>query len=362
LKKIRFGILGSGYMGRTHAEAIVRLRDHALLTAIAGGSRAAELAQRFGIAEEPTAEALARRTDIDAIIVTTPHHLHADATVFALNEGKHVLVEKPLATSVSDCDRMIAVAIAAKRVLAVAYHQRFRHNNQEARRLIRAGAIGTLQTVQVSMPSQQPTGISSFGSDWKWWNEPASVGHLINSLPHAIDLLRWSTGAEVATVSAFCRTLLPDITVEDTTLALAEFSNGMIVSLFSSRALRAPPFPGETFRCRMVGSTGLLDLDPFDELRIADERGWRLIAKQPAVGHESADTAFADSRMQAYRDQLSSFIAAIGGEQAPPDTSPVGSGADGRAAVAACHAMLTSSRERRWIDLTSASGRPVAGR
>lgn len=352
MKKIRFGILGSGYMGRTHAEAILRLSDRAELTAVAGGSRAAGLAQRYHIAAEPTAEALIRRADIDAVVVTTPHHLHVDATVLAFNEGKHVLVEKPLATTVADCDRMIATAAKNKRVLGVAYQQRFRQNNTEAWRLIRAGAIGKLQTVQLAMPVHQPPGVSSFGSDWKWWDAPESVGHLINALPHAIDLLRWCTGAEVTTVSAFCRTLLPNLAVEDTTMALVEFSNGTIASLFSSRALPVTGFPNENFRFRLVGSTGLIDLDPFDELRLADERGWRLIAKQPAVGHESADTAFADTRMQAYRDQMDSFIAAINGTPTSAAAPQVGNGADGRAAVAACQAMLASSRERRWIELT----------
>ncbi len=351
MAKIRFGILGSGYMGRTHAEAILRLPEHAVLTAVAGGSRAAGLAQRYRIAEESTAEALIRRADVDAIIVATPHHLHPAATILALNEGKHALVEKPLATTVEDCDRMIAAATAGKRVLATGYHQRFRPNNREARRLIQSGAIGRLETVQVSMPSQQPVGMSNFGSDWSWWNDPASVGHMINSLPHAIDLLRWCTGSEVATVSAFCRTLLPDIKVEDTTMALAEFSNGVITSIYSSRALPAPIFPGEAFRCRMVGSTGLIDLDPFDELRMADQQGWRLVRKQPPVGHESADTAFGEGRMQAYRDQMLAFITAIRGEPATPEMISVGTGSDGRVAVAVCHAMLMSSQQRRWVDL-----------
>jgi predicted dehydrogenase len=356
MAKLRFGILGSGYMGRTHAEAILRLPDHAVLTAVAGGSRAAGLAQRYHIAEEPTAEALIRRSDVDAVIVTTPHHLHTAATVLALQEGKHALVEKPLATSVEDCDRMIAAAAAAKRFLGTGYHQRFRPNNREARRLVQSGAIGRLETVQVSMPSQQPVGMSNFGSDWSWWNDPSSVGHLINALPHAIDLLRWCTGAEVATVSAFSRTFLPDLKVEDTTMALAEFSNGMITSLYSSRALPAPIFPGEGFRCRLVGRTGLIDLDPFDELRIADAKGWRLVQKQPPVGHDSADTAFGDSRMQAYRDQMMAFITAIRGEPVTAEMTPVGTGADGRVAVAVIHAILTSSQQRRWVDL------PVKGR
>jgi predicted dehydrogenase len=201
--------------------------------------------------------------------------------------------------------------------------------------------------------------MSSFGSDWSWWNQPASVGHLINAFPHALDLLRWCTGSEVSTVSAFCRTTLPGIAVEDTTMALAEFSNGVITSLYASRALPAPIFPGEGFRCRMVGTTGLIDLDPYDELRIADQQGWRLVSKQPPVGHESADTAFGEGRMQAYRDQLQAFVGAIHGEPVTPDRVPVGTGPDGRTAVAVVQAMLTSSRERRWVDLapTAAAGR-----
>jgi predicted dehydrogenase len=246
MRKIRFGILGSGYMGRTHAEAILRLPDHAALTAVAGGSRAHGLAQRYGIAEEPSAEALIRRVDVDAVIVATPHRLHVDATVLALREGKHA----PLATTVEDCDRMIAAATAAGRVLATGYHQRFRPNNREARRLIQSGAIGHLETVQVSMPS-------------------------------------------------------------------------------------------------------LIDLDPFDELRIADQQGWRLVRKQPPVGHESADTAFGEGRMQAYRDQMMAFIGAIRGEPVTPEMTPVGTGRDGRVAVAVMRRGWHGRRERRWVDLSA---------
>ena len=72
MAKIRFGITGSGYMARTHAEAIKYLDARASLVALWGGSRAPGLAERYGIAQEQTVEALARRSDIDAIVVTTP--------------------------------------------------------------------------------------------------------------------------------------------------------------------------------------------------------------------------------------------------------------------------------------------------
>jgi predicted dehydrogenase len=184
-----------------------------------------------------------------------------------------------------------------------------------------------------------------FGGNWEWWNQPESRGHLFNSAPHAIDLMRWFTGGEVGTVSALCRTYLPDIQVEDTTLALLELSTGAICSLFSSRALPAPSFPGEDFRIRITGSSGLMDLDPFGELRLSDENGWRTASRQPVVGHEGANTAYGDTRMQAYRDQIASFIDAIEGR-----AGAIGTAADGRAGVAVCSAMFQSSSARCWVE------------
>jgi len=344
MSSLRFAIIGSGYMGRTHVEAIKRL-PNAQVVAVAGGKRAPGLAERYGLEHVAVKEQLLVRPDIDAVVVTTPHHLHADETLLALEHGKHVLVEKPLATTAADCDRMIAAAAKRGVALGVGYQQRFRVNNRKACELVRSGAIGRVQVVQVSMPMYAGAIKSGgFGGDWSWWNDPASVGHLLNSSPHAIDLLRWMLQADVTGVTAASRTFLPELKVEDTTMALLEFSNGAIASLFSSRALPAPSFPGEDFRLRIVGSRGLLDLDPYSELRLSNESGWQVVSTQPPVKHEGADTAFADVRMQAYRDQMTAFIDLIEGRP-----TEVGTGADGRAAVSACRAILSASDERRWL-------------
>lgn len=344
MSPVRIGVIGSGFMGRTHAEAARRL-PQARLVAVAGGTRAPALAARYGVECAPTKEALVARDDIDAIVLTTPHHLHAEEALLALAAGKHVLVEKPLATSPADCDRMIAAATERNLTLRVGHQQRFRVNNLRARELIRSGAIGRLQAVQVNMPMYAGAiKAGGFGGDWSWWNDPRNVGHLLNSSPHAIDLLRWFGGADVVSVSALSRTFLPGIPVEDTTMGLMEFSDGSIASLFSSRALPAPSFPGEDFRFRITGSDGLLDLDAYGELRQSDEQGWRVVSQQPPVKHEGAETAFADVRMQAYCDQLASFLEAVAGRPAEVATA-----AEGRAAVAACVAMLQSSAERRWV-------------
>ena len=97
-----------------------------------------------------------RRDDIDAIVVTTPHHLHVNEVLLALEAGKHVMVEKPMATTVADCDRMLAAAARRKLVIAVAYNLRFRDLPINARALIAANAIRTSGIVAApAAPSEQ---------------------------------------------------------------------------------------------------------------------------------------------------------------------------------------------------------------
>lgn len=333
-------------MGRTHAEAI-RRAPNAELVAISGGSRAPVLSDDYSADYHSNLIDLLKRDDVDAVVITTPHSCHFEETIEALNCGKHVLVEKPMSTQLSDCDQMISLAHERNLSIGIGYHQRFRVNNYRARDLIQQGSIGEVSTIQISMPMFAGAMKSGgFGGDWSWWNDPKSLGHIFNSAPHSIDLMRWFMNAEVKTVTAFSRTFIPEVTVEDTTMALLEFSNGAICSLFSSRALPTAIFPGEEYRIRITGTSGLIDLDPYNELRISDENGWRTVSQQPSVGHEGANSAFGDIRMQAYQDQISSFIDLIEGRQ-----SNIGKGNDGRAAVEVCEAILKSSSKRNWVDL-----------
>lgn len=347
--KIRFGITGSGFMARTHVEAIRWLDSSASLVALWGGSRAPGLAERYGIACEPTVESLVRRDDIDAIVVTTPHHLHLNEVLLALEAGKHVMVEKPMATTVADCDRMLAAAARRKLVIAVGYNLRFRDLPIKARELIAANAIGRVVDMHLTMFMDADLfDRQDFGgaNKSKWMKLPENVGFVIDGLPHGVDLMRWFTGAEVKTVAGFSRTFLPGRQVEDTTAGVIEFTNGAVCTVNTSCAVPGP-YPGEYSRYSIIGTEGLLAMDPFGELHISNRKdGWRLVATQPKVGFESAETAFGDVRMKAYRAQIQSFIDGIHGQP-----MQAGSGADGRAGLAACLAMLTSTRERRLVEL-----------
>ncbi len=347
MKTIRIGVTGSGFMGRTHVDAAQRLKSTEIV-AVAGGSRAAKLAEDYGIDCEPTTKALFDRADIDAVVISTPHYLHCSEALAAAESGKHVLVEKPMATSVEDCDRMISAFRERNLVLSVGYHQRFRESNKQTRELIQSGAIGETRCIQTSALFDVGTmrRDAGFGGTWDWWRDPRSLAHLINSAPHAIDLCRWWMTTEVAHVSAETGTFREENPNENTTMALIAFANGAMCTFWSSSVLPDPGFPGEAFRFRIMGDDGLIDLDPYGKLRLATGDDWQNVFEQPPVQHDDSNAAFNLSRMQAYCDQMQAFVASIQGDPGGEGTAP-----DGRAGVASVLAMLQSSKKKQVVIL-----------
>ena len=346
MKKIRFGITGSGYMGRTHAEAIKHLSSSAELTAIWGGTRAAGLAQRLGAVCEPTLEALVARPDIDAIVIATPHAAHFKEAMLALDAGKHLLIEKPMATKIEDCDAMLAAAGKRGLVIATGYTLRFRVNLPKARDIVASGAIGKVQSMHFSM-IRQLANVGNFGGNKTGWvNQPEAIGFVIDGLPHGIDAIRWITDSVPVRVAGFSRTFTPDRAIEDTTVGIIEFSNGAICSVHTTQASHGD-YHGEMARLSIIGSKGSLDIDAFGAMHQTDrENGWRLVSTQPSVAPDDPEHAFKEGRMRAYYEQIQSLIDGIHGQPMRGAT-----GRDGREGLATCLAMLTSSREQRIVSL-----------
>jgi predicted dehydrogenase len=345
---IRLGFLGSGFMGRTHVDAAHKLGTTTPV-AVAGGSRAAQLARDYGLEVEPDASALLAREDLDAVVIATPHHLHAEQALAAAMVGKHCLVEKPMATTLEDCDHMTRAFLGNGLVLSVGYHQRFRESNIRARELIQSGAIGPVRCIQMSalFDITAMRRDAGFGGNWGWWRDPRSLAHLINSGPHNLDLCRWWLGSELKTVAAQCGTFREDNPNENTTMALFSFDNATMATFWSSSVLPAPGFAGEAFRFRIMGDEGLIDLDPYGQLQLGQQGELRIIYEQPPVGHEDSGSAFAMNRMQAYCDQMQAFVNSIQG-------APGGEGTavDGRAGVAGVLAMLQSAEIQQVVSFS----------
>src|SRR5688572_30821839 len=122
--ELRIGMVGSGFMGLTYCEALSKYVRDARLAGVAGGSRAAGLAAKYGVPRAASLDTLLARDDIDAVVLATPDTVHCEQTIAAAKAGKHVLVEKPMAPTVAQCDRMIATCREAGVNLAVVKTER----------------------------------------------------------------------------------------------------------------------------------------------------------------------------------------------------------------------------------------------
>src|SRR3972149_1949395 len=142
---LRFGLIGCGEIGRLRAAALTRTGS-ARLVAVndLDRGRAAAVASRHGGAVDHDWRALLHREEVDAVIVSTPPFLHAEMCIEALQSGKHVLCEKPLARTPDECRRMVDVAEQSGRLLATGFNYRFFPSFQKAREILDSGLIGEL--------------------------------------------------------------------------------------------------------------------------------------------------------------------------------------------------------------------------
>ena len=339
MDEIRLGIIGSGFMGRTNAETITKYLPGTRLIAVAGGSRASQLAKDYRTERADSVEELVGREDIDAVFISTPHSEHAAHTMAALNAGKHVLLDKPMATSVEECDEIIEAARRANRKLMIMFGQRFRKVNKEAYRLIGEGAIGRIQAIHSY--ALNSGGLSALPA---WQSLPENLGTLFGHGIHNIDLVRWLTSDEVVSVGA-CVQRDNGSGNEVSTMALLGLRNGGMAHVWVSWMIPPPGFPQSGFSARIVGDRGLLELDAYGALRFGRDNSWRVVAEQAPIDFKGKGM-LDPIRLEAYAAQGTEFIQSIRENRTPSVT-----GEDGRAAVAVALAAYQAAAEQRTIML-----------
>ena len=339
MNEIRLGIIGSGFMGRTNAETITKYLPGARLMGIAGGSRAPQLAVDYGVEYFRDVDELVNRNDIDAVFISTPHSQHAAHTIAAANAGKPVLLDKPMAASVEDCDRILEAARRNGVNVMIMFGQRFRLVNREAHRLIQEGAIGRIQAI--STYALNTGGLASLPP---WQSLPENLGTFFGHGIHNLDQVRWFTGDEVSTVSACAQREQPSGN-EVSTMAVLGMRNGVMAQVWVSWTIPSPNFPHSGFSARVVGESGILDLDAYGVLRLGRDGSWTVVAEQAPIdfrGKGMLDPV----RMEAYGSQAQEFVSSIRERRAPSVT-----GEDGRAAVEIALAAYQSAQEKRTVTL-----------
>lgn len=327
------GVIGSGFMGRTYTETINKYCKRGRVRAVTAGSRAGQLAADYGIELEPSVESLLARKDIHAVFIATPHHVHAEQGIAAARVGKHILLEKPMACTVADCDAILDACKKAKVQSSIAFTQRTRICNMRAKQLIEGGRIGTVQ--QIASTQLLGGGVGTLPG---WQSDSANLGTLFGHGIHNFDSIRWLSGQEIKTVYAKCTSFEPSVKVEGSSMVLMTLSGGTFASLWSSFQLAKPSFPRSQFAARIVGEKGLLDLDAYGELRLAVDGQWQVVETQPPIDWQGK--GFLDPvRLESYVRQCQDFIDAC-----MEGRSPAVTGWDGRQAVAAALASYESSK------------------
>ena len=249
-------LVGAGNISETHARACREIPG-VKIVAVHGANhaRAARLAALYGGVAYDDLPALLAHRPLDAVIIGSPSGVHADQGAAAAAAGLHVLVEKPIDVSVGAADRLIAAAADAGVRLGVLYQDRTQPSFVRLRALLVSGALGRplLATARVKW-YRAPEYYT--GSRWRGTRALDGGGALINQGIHTIDLLVWLLGP-VRRVLGGSATLLHEIEVEDTTLAILEFESGVRASFEATTAA----YPGYPRRVELTTTEGTIVLE-----------------------------------------------------------------------------------------------------
>jgi len=224
-EQLRFGLIGCGRVAPRHAESISTLPG-AVLAAVADirESRALRFAASYHTEAYTDYRRLLDRTDLDVVNVCVPSGLHVQVAVDVLRAGKHVIVEKPIALSLSDADCMITAARTAGRKLCVVLQNRYNLPMQDLKRVVESGRLGRLLLGNATVRWYRPQEYYEDGWHGTW---AMDGGALMNQSIHHIDALQWLLGRPES-VFAYSATLAHRMEAEDIGVATIRFRGGTL--------------------------------------------------------------------------------------------------------------------------------------
>jgi 1,5-anhydro-D-fructose reductase (1,5-anhydro-D-mannitol-forming) len=225
---LRWGIIGAGEIaGRGMGPALNRAAN-TKFAAVCSRSmdKARAFAARYKVERAyDSLEKMLQDRELDAVYIATPNSLHAPQAILAAEAGKHVLCEKPMATTVRDAELMIEACNRNQVKLGVVYQNRYHPAHYEARKQIQSGTLG-----DIDLASAQMCRGFARGSHWSGWRiDPVMTGSgaIVAQAVHPIDLLRFLLESEVELVQAMTDESPPERPVEEMVYSVLRFRNGV---------------------------------------------------------------------------------------------------------------------------------------
>jgi predicted dehydrogenase len=370
IREIRAAVVGTGFIGVVHVEALRRLGVE--VTGIVGSSpeRAADKAKAAGLpAPYPSFDAMLADPAVDVVHLTTPNNLHFDQARAALAAGKHVVCEKPLAMNAAETGELLRLAEESGLVHAVNFNIRFYPQCQEARARVRAGEIGDVRLVSGGYLQDWLL----LDTDWNWRLDPAAGGALravgdIGS--HWLDLIQFVTGRHVEAVLADLTTFIP---VRKQPTGPVETFSGATDGETVDTPMETEDAAGILLRLS-GGARGVLTVSQVSAGRknhlsweidgSANALGWSSEAPEELwIGHRDRPNElmlrergeFPPGHAQGFPDTFKALYHAVysavaaGGPPAEPDYPTF---ADGHEEAVIGEAIARSHAEQRWVSVT----------
>ena len=238
--KLKTGIIGCGKVGDFHAKAYAQL-ENSEFTAVCDADleRAKAFAERYNVHAYSDIAEMIQKEHLDVVSVCTPHPIHCDPAVTAAENGCNVLIEKPLASSLADCDRIIEAGDKNHVTIGTMVQRRFYRPCMRIHEAIEAGKIGKPVLGMVTMLGWRDK--AYYDSDaWRGTWKGEGGGVLVNQAPHQLDLLLWYMGDVDEVYGVWKNLNHPYIEVEDTAVAVQTDGGAMFIAGMST--ITEPPY------------------------------------------------------------------------------------------------------------------------
>ena len=233
---INTAIIGTGNIARLHIEGLLAYPARCQMTALANRTpkKAEEINAKYGLNAEVCGDykKILERDDVDFVVICTPPFTHAEITVAALIAGKHVLVEKPMASSLEECDAMLEAAEKSGKILSVVAQNRFKPEFIKLKKTLESGLAGKILHAQVN--SHWWRGHAYYDTWWRGTWDKEGGGCTLNHAVHHIDAMLWMTGLPLEVKAMTANVAHDNAEVEDLSIALLKFKSGALGQITSS--------------------------------------------------------------------------------------------------------------------------------
>ncbi len=240
----RIGIIGCGKIAQVRHIPELAINPNAQLAGFYNPTtkRAEQMAQKYGGKVYGSIEDLLADSSIDAVVVCLANQAHAEVTIQALKVGKDVLCEKPMATTMEDCEAMVKAANQSGKILMIAHNQRLAKAHVRAKELLEKGFIGKVLTFRTTFGHGGPESwsINPGKNTWFFNKQKASLGAMADLGIHKTDLIQYLLGQNIISVSATITTLDKTdatgqlINVDDNAICIYTMENGVIGTMTAS--------------------------------------------------------------------------------------------------------------------------------